>query len=387
MAVQRVARSDPLKLSLQAECGEQETVVLIATALPEAAGHDLPALVVAAAARLFDSEHLLDLSVLDDTAVAVTLGLDGPGASRVSDPALGPALEAELSAALRSAGHRYASVAVASAGPPKSNRERTRELWQEKLTALQTLARRQAEDTYFRTEIAQMLERGEIRTMFQAIVGAPNGQVLGYEALSRGPAGHRWERPDLLLDASQRAGLSSLVQYEMLRLARVRATERLTSTDRLLFVNAPDTRFWPEAPADDGSDSAALWPWNRVVSEVSERSPIANLPAVWETRDRGRARGMRFALDDVGAGYAGLAALALLAPEFVKIDMALIRDCHREPAKRAVIAALVQYAKQAGAAVIAEGVETKEESRVVCDLGVDLLQGFLFDRPTETPSR
>jgi EAL domain-containing protein (putative c-di-GMP-specific phosphodiesterase class I) len=230
-----------------------------------------------------------------------------------------------------------------------------------------------------------MVEKGGIRTVFQAIVGASNGQVLGYEALSRGPAGHRWERPDLLLDAADRAGLSSLVQWEMLGLARLRAQQRLRSDHHLLFVNAPDMRFWPEAALDGGAERDAVWPWNRLVSEVSERAPIVNLPEVWETRDRGRARGIRFALDDVGAGYAGLAALALLAPEFVKVDMALIRDCHRDPAKQAVIAALVQYARRAGAAVIAEGVETADESRVVCDLGVDLLQGFLFGRPTEGP--
>jgi EAL domain-containing protein (putative c-di-GMP-specific phosphodiesterase class I) len=361
--------------------------VLIATAVPDTAGHDLPALVVQAAGDLLGPEHLLDLSILDDTAVVMTLGLDGPGASRVGDPALGPALEATLHAALRSAGHPYSSVAVATAGPPKSGGDRARELWQEKLMALQVHTRRQAEDASFRTEIAQLLEGGAIRTMFQAIVGAADTQVLGYEALSRGPAGHRWEQPDLLLRASQRAGLSSLVQWEMARLARVRAKERLTSADHLLFVNAPDTRFWPDAPAEDEEDSVRLWPLNLVVREVSERSPIANFPAVWEARDRGRARGVRFALDDVGAGYAGLAALALLAPEFVKVDMSLVRDCHRDAAKQAVIAALVLYAKQAGAAVIAEGVETADESRVVCDLGVDLLQGFLFARPVEDPCR
>jgi EAL domain-containing protein (putative c-di-GMP-specific phosphodiesterase class I) len=361
--------------------------VLIATAVPDTAGHDLPALVAQAAGDLLGPEHLLDLSILDDTAVVITLGLNGPGAGRVGDPALAPALEATLHAALRSAGHPYSSVAVATAGPPKSARDRARELWQEKLTALQVHTRRQAEDASFRTEIAQLLEGGAIRTMFQAIVGAGDAQVLGYEALSRGPAGHRWEQPDLLLHASLRAGLSSLVQWEMARLARVRARERLTSADHLLFVNAPDTRFWPDAPAEDEEDSVQLWPLNLVVREVSERSPIANFPAVWAARDRGRARGVRFALDDVGAGYAGLAALALLAPEFVKVDMSLVRDCDRDPVKRAAIAALVQYATQAGAAVIAEGVETAEESRVVRDLGVDLLQGFLFARPTEDPCR
>jgi EAL domain-containing protein (putative c-di-GMP-specific phosphodiesterase class I) len=387
MSVQHVARHDPLELDvIQTDSRDRETVVLVAAALPTAAGHDLRAVVAGAATGLIGADHVHDLAVLDGITMALTLRVQGSGASRVTDPALAAALEAELSARLRAGGHTHASVAVASAGPPMSGRDRERGLWEEKLGELRARARRQAEDTSFRIEIAQLVESGEIRTMFQSIVSTA-GQTLGYEALSRGPAGHRWERPDLLLEAAQRAGQSALVQWEMMRLARLRATERLRSTHQLLFLNAPETRFWPEALVDRGDEDSRLWPWNRVVSEVSERSPIANLPAVWETRDRGRARGIRFALDDVGAGYAGLAALALLAPEFVKVDMALVRDCDSDPAKQAVIAALVQYAQRAGAAVIAEGVETTNESRVVCDLGVDLLQGFLFDRPTEDPCR
>jgi EAL domain-containing protein (putative c-di-GMP-specific phosphodiesterase class I) len=386
MALQQVVRSDPLDVEVQTERRDRETVVLVAAALPETAGQDLAAVVVDAAADVIGSDHLHDLVVLDATTVAITLQLAGPGAGRVGDPALAAAVEAEISALLRAAGHAQASVAVAAAGPPTSARHRERELWEEKLAELQARVRRQAEDTSFRVEIAQLVEAGDIRTMFQGIVDATTERTLGYEALSRGPDGHRWERPDLLLEAAHRAGLSSLVQWEMLRLARIRAAERLTSTEHLLFVNAPDTRFWPEAVLA-GDKGGSGWPWDRMVSEVSERSPIANLPAVWESRDRGRGLGIRFALDDVGAGYAGLAALALLAPDFVKVDMALVRDCHRDPAKQAVIAALVLYAQRVGAVVIAEGVETPEESRVVCDLGVDLLQGFLFARPTEYPYR
>ena len=382
MAV-RIAQSDFLAPAFDAESRAVETVVLVAVALPEAAGQALTPAVIEAACNVIGADHVVEVSLLDSCSVLLRLQLAGGGARRVADPALAPALEAELAAVMSAGDHPDVSVAVAAAGPPQSARDRDRELWQEKLTELHMRVRRQAEDTSFRAEIAQILERGQIRTMFQAIVAAADGRILGYEALSRGPAGHRWERPDLLLEAAHRGGMSAVVQWEMLRLARIRATERLRSTDYVLFINAPDMRFWPEAPLDD--DNEHLWPWDRVVSEVSERSPIANLPAVWETRDRARERGMRFALDDVGAGYAGLAALALLAPEFVKIDMALVRDCHLDSAKQAVIAALVQYARQAGAAVIAEGVETAEEARVVCDLGVDLIQGFLFARPTEDP--
>jgi EAL domain-containing protein (putative c-di-GMP-specific phosphodiesterase class I) len=246
---------------------------------------------------------------------------------------------------------------------------------------------RLAEDSVSRREIARIIERGLLRTVFQPIVRASDRLTIGFEALSRGPAGHHWERPDLLLEAAERGGLASLLQWEMARAARRRAAERLIAPDHLLFVNAPDTRFWPEMRPDPEGSAGKLWPRDRVVIEISERTPFTNLPAVWEVRDRARAQGSRFALDDVGAGNAGLAALALLAPEFVKIDMAIIRDCDSDRAKQAVIAALIQYAKQAGAAVIAEGVETEQEMDVVCELGVDMIQGFLISQPVEFPSQ
>jgi EAL domain-containing protein (putative c-di-GMP-specific phosphodiesterase class I) len=385
MAVQHVTISERLKLPVSYESRGQQTVVFVATALPNSVVRYLPALAADTAKDLFGSEHLLDVAFLDTTAVTLTLGLKGSSAIRVADPALGQVLEAELSARLRSAGHVYTAVAVERTGDPMSERDRARDLWHSRLTAVQARAQRHAEAGSFRLELAQMIERREIRTMFQPIVDAKDRRILGYEALSRGPVGHRWERPDLLLEAAERSGLSSLVQWEMLRLARRRAAERLTSGEHLLFLNAPDTRFWPDARPEGDEDRAGSWPWNRVVSEVSERYPIANLPSVWETRDRGRARGIRFALDDVGAGYAGLAALALLAPDFVKVDMAIVRDCDRDDAKQAVVAALVQYAQRAEATVIAEGVETDRELRVLCDLGVGLVQGFLIAMPVEYP--
>jgi EAL domain-containing protein (putative c-di-GMP-specific phosphodiesterase class I) len=305
-----------------------ETVVLIATVLPSSAASDLPATLSAVTSRLFGSEHVLDLAIRDHSSVAITLGMGGAGGGRVADPALAPALEAELHAALRAAGHMSASVAVSSVGPPMSWPARTSALWEAQLSEVLLHAIRLAEDGSYRKEIAHILEAGAMRTVFQPIVSAQDHTILGYEALSRGPAGHRWERPDLLLDASDRAGLGALIQWEMQRLARLRAGSALSTSDGLLFVNAPDTRFWPDARSDARDVDASMWPWNRVVTEVSERMQITNLPEVWAARDRGRELGIRFALDDVGAGYAGLATLALLAPEFVKVDMSIVRDCH-----------------------------------------------------------
>jgi len=393
MALHQLTDSERLGHSVpQNESTGVQSVVLMVTALPafladDFPGDDFPALVTEVTDRLVGAEHILDLSIRGASTVAITLGMSGPRAQLVADPALAPAFEADLSAAMRSAGHVGATVAIVSAGPPMSTSKRTDALWQEKLKQLQFEVVRLSEDCAFRREIAQILERDSLRTVFQPIVTARGGRTIGFEALSRGPSGHRWERPDLLLLAAERGGLSSLVQYEMARSARRRAAERLTSPDHLLFINAPDTRFWTEVKPDPEGSEGKLWPRNRVVSEVSERTPIANVPAVWEVRDRAREEGIRFALDDVGAGYAGLAALALLAPEYVKVDMSIIRGCDSDPAKQAVIAALTQYARRAGATVIAEGVETTHELQVSVDLGVELIQGFLIGTPVEFPSQ
>ncbi len=364
--------------------GEQ-IVVLVATALADDRVCDLEVIAAVACEPLVGPEHILEVSARDQSTVVITLACSGRHPDPVGDAALAAALEADLSAALRAAGHAGASVAVVSAGPPLAWPQRMASLWESRVSELQQEAVRQAEDASFRREIARILERDGLRTVFQPIVSATDGRTIGYEGLTRGPAGHRWESPERLLDAASRAGLSALVEWEMVRLIRRRAGERLADRDRLLFINAPDTRYWPYSPFPADGEPGVPWSWSAVVCEVSERTPITNLPAVWAARDRGRERGIRFALDDVGSGYAGLAALALLAPDYVKVDMAIVRDCHRDSAKQAVISALVRYAQRSGAAVIAEGVETPEEHETVRGLGVDLIQGFLIAPPSEHP--
>jgi len=87
------------------------------------------------------------------------------------------------------------------------------------------------------------------------------------------------------------------------------------------------------------------------------------------------------AIDDLGAGYAGLSYFAQLTPEVVKIDIALVRDIHKEPVKRKLVGSLTSVCKELGMLVVAEGVETAAERDVVAELGCDLQQGYLFAKP------
>jgi len=94
-----------------------------------------------------------------------------------------------------------------------------------------------------------------------------------------------------------------------------------------------------------------------------------------------RKLGYRIAVDDLGAGYAALGALASLEPEIVKLDMSLIRDLDKQPKKRRVVAAIATLCRELGGKVVAEGVETPAERAVITESGIDLIQGYLLAKP------
>ena len=98
-----------------------------------------------------------------------------------------------------------------------------------------------------------------------------------------------------------------------------------------------------------------------------------------------RARGYRIAVDDLGAGYSGLNNLATLRPEFVKIDMSLIRDIHKDQRKLNLVQSLVDFANKANMLIVAEGVETEEEAAAATSAGCHMLQGYLLGRPAALP--
>jgi EAL domain-containing protein (putative c-di-GMP-specific phosphodiesterase class I) len=120
---------------------------------------------------------------------------------------------------------------------------------------------------------------------------------------------------------------------------------------------------------------------SRVVLEVTERVSLDNLSKVREKVAALRELGFRVALDDLGAGYAGLTSFTLLEPEFVKLDMSLVRDVHQSSVKQKIIRAMVLLCRDTGKQIIAEGVESAGERDQLIELGCDLLQGYFFAKP------
>ena len=120
---------------------------------------------------------------------------------------------------------------------------------------------------------------------------------------------------------------------------------------------------------------------SRVVLEITERASLESLPDVRDRVGRLRKLGYRMALDDLGAGYAGLASFALLEPEVVKIDESLVRDVHHGATRRRLISSIIAACRDLKCACIAEGVELPAERDALAELGCELFQGFLFARP------
>jgi EAL domain-containing protein (putative c-di-GMP-specific phosphodiesterase class I) len=215
---------------------------------------------------------------------------------------------------------------------------------------------------------------------YQPIVRAHDGAVFGFEALVR------TGEPSL---AHAHAVLHAAEMLERLldlgRAVRACVAGRAidAAPETLLFVNV-DTRelFDGTLTSPDGPLAPIA---SRVVLEITERTSLERLDGIGRRVAELRERGYRIALDDLGAGYAGLASFAMVEPDLVKLDRSLVRDLHASSTKQKLVRALADVSHDLGCLVVGEGVETPDERDAVVDLGCDLLQGFLLGRPADAP--
>jgi EAL domain-containing protein (putative c-di-GMP-specific phosphodiesterase class I) len=119
----------------------------------------------------------------------------------------------------------------------------------------------------------------------------------------------------------------------------------------------------------------------RLVIELTEHDRVLDYEEFGLSLERLRDRGVRLAVDDAGSGYSSFRHILRLHPDFIKLDRELIAGIDADPPQRSLVAALSRFAKEVGASVIAEGVETPEEASILLPIGIHLAQGFLFARP------
>ncbi len=210
----------------------------------------------------------------------------------------------------------------------------------------------------------------------QPIVSIKGRTVFAYEALmrSREPT---LANPADVLHAAERLGRL----HELGRAIRSAAAGGLSAAPpgALLFVNVHPADLRDDDLYDLRSPLGRIA--SRVVLEITERASLEGIDAVASRVRQLRDMGFRIAIDDLGAGYAGLSSLAQLEPEVVKLDMSLIRGLDAHPTRLRLVESMANVCQQLGMKVVTEGVETREERDALCSVGCDLSQGYLFARP------
>ena len=237
--------------------------------------------------------------------------------------------------------------------------------------------------------LAELLRENRLTTYFQPIVTADNPNVThGYECLLRGiDLAREPVPPGRLFAAARDAGLL----YHLDRSARITAI-RSAMKHRIsarLFINFYPTAIYNpatclrttfRATAEVGLDPS------RVVFEVVESEEVRDTQHLIDLLAEYRRNGFRVALDDVGAGYSSLNLLARLQPDYVKIDMGLVRGVDTDRYKGEVVGKLLEMCKALGIESIAEGVESKGEWEWLRHHNATYVQGYLFARPSAEPT-
>jgi EAL domain-containing protein (putative c-di-GMP-specific phosphodiesterase class I) len=227
-----------------------------------------------------------------------------------------------------------------------------------------------------RTEIEERLEPvladGGPTVVLQPIVDLATGVRVGSEALSRFPAA--WGKaPDICFAEAHSVGEGDRLELLALR----RAADHLAAVSGYISMNvSPATLLTAECLELLGS-----LPLPRILLELSEHDQVEDYDALTAVLEPLRARGMKLAIDDVGAGFSSLRHIVVTSPDVIKMDRSIITGVDADPVLSKLVSSLVDFAHGCDVRVVAEGVETAAEHCTLRTLGVDLGQGWLFGRP------
>lgn len=221
--------------------------------------------------------------------------------------------------------------------------------------------------------------RGDALAMvFQPVVELDTMSVRGMEALARFDVEPR-RSPDQWFDEAAMVGRGTELELAAVR-AALRHLDRLPPDVFLSLNVSPATALEPVLRQLLHPESG------RVVLELTEHDRIDDYDRLIDALAELRRRGLRVAVDDAGAGYAGLRHILRLRPDIIKLDLDLTRNIDTDPARRALSTAMVSFAREVDATIIAEGIESESELQTVHSLGIGLGQGYHLGRPAPLPT-
>jgi EAL domain-containing protein (putative c-di-GMP-specific phosphodiesterase class I) len=229
-------------------------------------------------------------------------------------------------------------------------------------------------------EFDVMLNSNAIRVDFQAIAHLAEGHLLGYESLSRGPAGTLYESPDVLFRQARDRNMVFQLEHQCQK--KLLSSLNSPPLDFFVFINlepvlleSGDFEKLPVFRQENDFEARSF------VIELTERHHIRHPDRVIKNINVLRERGFRIALDDVGHGYSDLNSIVEFMPDYIKISDRIIRDVSTNPVKQKIVMLLMELAELCSAFVIAEGIESYDDYKALRSLGVPFGQGYLLAVP------
>ena len=236
------------------------------------------------------------------------------------------------------------------------------------------------------TPLQEIIAQRKLSALFQPIIDMKNGEFLGFEGLIRGPADSPLHSPINLFGAAEQQGVS--LEVEMLARKVVLEAFARQKLPGSLFLNiSPETLTHPSFKNGQTLEFMRALDIDpaRVVMEITENQPTYDFEGMRSALLHYRAMGFKIAIDDLGAGFSSLRLWSELRPEYIKIDMHFVQGVDHDPVKLQFLKSIQQIAEHCGTRVIAEGIETAGELRVLKDIGIALGQGYFIARPNHTP--
>mgnify|MGYP000327251154 CR=1 FL=1 len=235
-------------------------------------------------------------------------------------------------------------------------------------------------------ELHYIIENNLVTSVFQPIVDIKQNRLYGYEALSRGPKESHLFSPLQLFNTACESNRLSELEYACRDAACKSYSEY--EPEGKLFINVSPISLM-EKGYEEGMTHWLLSHYNispeKVVIELSEQYPLNDYKALKKAFQHFREEGFEVALDDLGAGYAGLKTWSELRPDYVKIDRHFIDSINKDPIKREFVRSIHEIALELNCQVIAEGIETAEELALLYSLGIRYAQGYYLGRPCTPP--
>lgn len=231
-----------------------------------------------------------------------------------------------------------------------------------------------------------IIREKKLTALFQPIVNNKAHEIHGYEALIRGPSNNALHSPVNLFETAVHYG--RLVELEQLCREIAISQFKLLDLPGKLFLNAsPETLTQPDYRSGCTLNTLRQTglPPERVVIELTEQYPMEDYDLLRDALHHYKKMGFKIAIDDLGAGYAGLRMWSELRPDYVKIDRHFMQDIHEDRVKQEFVRSIRNIARELDCRVIGEGIETAEEYRVASTMGLEFIQGYYFARPTALP--